>query len=247
MKTTKRLLLAIFLLIPLVLCAAPTSGWQNEYDRLLKKYVVDGGVRYAAWKADAKDMAAMNRVVAGIGETDASKLDPKAQLAFYINAYNAWTIKLILDRYPIKSVFSASPIFFLQKNIRVAGERMSLHHLEKNIIREKFQDPRIHFAVNCGSTSCPPLQKGAYDAKSIDKELEARTKAFTLNDSNVEKTADGKVRVSRVFKWYGEDLKGKGKEKEGAVESIEKMRGEQIPQGAKVEYKKYDWSLNDRK
>jgi hypothetical protein len=180
MNTTRRLFFSFILLLPALLHSATSSGWQNEYDRLLKNYVVDGGVRYAAWKADAGDMAALDGVVAGIGQENVAKLDPNAQLAFYINAYNAWTIKLILDRYPIKSVWSATPLFFVQKNIRVAGEKMSLSHLEKDIIRKKFKDPRIHFAVNCGSTSCPPLQKGAYDAKSIDKELEARTKAFTL-------------------------------------------------------------------
>jgi hypothetical protein len=248
MNTALRLLLTWLLLAPAILHGAssparPAIGWQTEYDRLLNKYVVDGGVRYAAWKANAADMAAMDRVVAGIGVAEPEKLDAKAQLAFYINAYNAWTIKLILDRYPIKSVWSASPFFFLQKNIRVAGERMSLQHLEKDVIRKKFQDPRVHFAVNCGSTSCPPLQKSAYDARTIDRELEARTRAFTLNDSNVEKTADGKMRVSRVFKWYGEDLKGK----EGAAEFIGKTRGERLPADAKVDYQKYDWSLNDRK
>jgi hypothetical protein len=242
MPHVRRFLLVLFGLIPSLLLAAP-KPWQAEYDQLLKKYVVDGGVRYAAWKADAADRGALERVVSGIGAANVSKLDAKEQLAFYINAYNAWTIKLILDRYPIKSVWSATPLFFVQKNIRVAGERMSLHHLEKNIIRKKFNDPRIHFAVNCGSQSCPPLQKGAYDAKKLDAELEARTRAFTMNDANVQKTEDGKMRVSRVFKWYGEDLQ----KKDGAVETIGKVRGEKVPSDAKVEYQKYDWSLNDRK
>ena len=168
-------------------------------------------------------MAALQRVTDGIGSDDpaARSMD---QLAFYINAYNAWTIKLVLDKYPIKSVRDASPLFglFLRKNIRVAGEKMSLNHLEKDIIRKKFNDPRVHFAVNCGSTSCPPLRKGAYDAKALDEELDARTKAFTLSDAGVEKSADGKkVRVSKIFKWYDEDFKGEG----SAREFIGKKRG----------------------
>lgn len=244
MNATRRLFLALLLFAPTLLLAV-SPGWQQEYDRLLKKYVVDGGVRYAAWKADAADMAALDRVVTGIGESSVSGLDAKEQLAFYINAYNAWTIKLVLDKYPIRSVRDVSPLFgiFLKKNIRVAGERMSLNHLEKDIIRKKFKDPRIHFAVNCGSTSCPPLQKGAFDAKTLDAELDARTKAFTLNEAGVEKSADGKVRVSKIFKWYDEDFKSQG----GAVNYIGKTRGERIAPDAKVEYKPYNWSLNDRK
>jgi hypothetical protein len=241
MNACRHFLVLILLLSPTMLLAQP-PGWQKEYDRLLKKYVVDGGVRYAAWKANASDMAALNRVVTGIGNADPSKLDANGQLAFYINAYNAWTIKLILDKYPVRSVRDVSPLFgiFLQKKIRVAGEQMSLNHLEKNILRKKFKDPRIHFAVNCGSTSCPPLQKGAYDAKTLNKELEARTKAFTLNEAAVEKSPDGKVRLSRIFKWYDEDFEG------GAVDYVSKRRGERVAPGEKVEYKKYDWSLNDR-
>src|SRR5688572_19169251 len=110
MNAYRHFLVLMLLLTPAMALVQP-PGWQKEYDRLLKKYVVDGGVRYAAWKANASDMAALNRVVTGIGNADPSKLDANGQLAFYINAYNAWTIKLILDKYPVQSIRDVSPLF----------------------------------------------------------------------------------------------------------------------------------------
>lgn len=239
-------LLAISLLVALSAGRAEAAGWQQEYDALLKRHVVDGGVRYAAWKASPKDMAALDRVVGAIGSERPERLNRQDQLAFYINAYNAWTIRLVLDKYPIKSVWGHSPLggIFTRKHIRVGGEKMSLNHLEKEIILKRFKDSRAHFAMNCASGSCPPLNSGAYDGKALDQQLNERTRAFTLNSLGVQPSADGqKARVSSIFKWYDDDFKEDG----GAAAYINKARPGAIAPGAKVEYQKYDWSLNERK
>jgi hypothetical protein len=244
MKTTLGLLLAI-LLLPFTL-HAKVGDWQKDYDALLKKYVVDGSVRYGAWKGNADDMAAIEKVTTAIGNESPKGLSRDEQLAFYINAYNAWTIKLVLDRYPLKSVRDHSPLFgmFTQKNIRLGGTKMSLNHLEKQLILKQFKDSRVHFAVNCASKSCPPLNTKAYDAETLNKELNERTKAFTLDSLGVQESKDGKkVKVSSIFKWYDDDFKGEG----GAVEFINKNRGDALPSDAKVEYQEYDWTLNEAK
>ena len=114
-------------------------------------------MKYAAWKANAADMQAIQEVVDGIAQENISALDKKEQLAFYINAYNAWILHEALGKYPTKSVKDALFTFFTGKRITVAGEQMSFNALEKDIIRPKFGDPRIHFALNCASRSCPPL------------------------------------------------------------------------------------------
>lgn len=238
-------LLLILWLLPLA-GASAAGGWQQEYDALLAKYVVDGGVRYAAWKANAQDMAALDRVVAAIGRESPDRLSRNEQLAFYINAYNAWTIRLVLDKYPIKSVWEHSPLagIFTRKLIRVDGEKMSLNHLEKEIILKRFKDSRAHFAMNCASGSCPPLQRKAYDGKALDQQLDERTKSFTLNSLGVKPSADGrKAQVSSIFKWYDDDFAKDG----GAAAYINKARPGAIAPDAKVEYQKYDWSLNERK
>lgn len=245
MKLVSTLILAITLVLTSTLLAG-VGDWQKEYDVLLKKYVAGEGVRYAAWKESGEDMAALQKVVAAIGEEKPDSLPQKDQLAFYINAYNAWTIKLILDKYPLKSVRDHSPLFgvFTGKNIRVAGERMSLNHLEKQIIRGRFKDARIHFAINCGSKSCPPIRPGAYDGDALDKDLDQQTKAFTLNSLGVQTTPDGKkAKVSPIFKWYDKDFQSEG----GTREFINKARPNDLPTDAKVEYQSYDWSLNEAK
>ena len=244
MKSIAHFLIFLFL-VPLELWSAPMQ-WQKDYDELLKKYVADGGVRYAPWKANAKDMAAINNVVTAIGNSNPRELDQKEQLAFYINAYNAWTIKLVLDKYPIDSIREHSPLFgvFTGKHIRVAGERMSLRHLENEIIRKKFKDPRIHFAINCGSKSCPPLSAKSFDGEKLNQQLNAQTKAFTLSSLGVQTSPDGKkAKVSSIYKWYDDDFKQAG----GTREFINKVRPDDLPADAKVEYQKYDWSLNEVK
>jgi hypothetical protein len=152
----------------------------------------------------------------------------------------------VLDKYPIRSIREHSPLFgiFTGKNIKVAGERMSLNHLEHQIIRKRFRDPRIHFAINCGSKSCPPLPPNAFSGEELDKQLTQQTKAFTLNSLGVQYSPDGKrAKVSKIFKWYDQDFKREG----GTREFINKARPNDLPVDSKLEYQKYDWSLNEAK
>ncbi|MEO7319001.1 MAG: DUF547 domain-containing protein, partial [Chthoniobacteraceae bacterium] len=229
---TKLVLLALFL--PFA-ARAEVGAWQKDYDVLLKKYVSGSGVRYSAWKASAADVAALGKVVEAIGAENPSGLGRNDKLAFYINAYNAWMIHLVLEKYPIKSVREYAALFgiFTGKNIRLGGEKISLNHLEKDLILKGIGEPRAHFAVNCASRSCPMLIPAAYNGATLDKVLDERAKAFTSNPLGAQLAKDGKTaQLSSIFKWYADDFKPAG----GAVAFINKFRAQPLPAGVKVEF-----------
>src|SRR6476469_1495512 len=131
-----RLLFSLALLFT-VLAPARADNWTDTYNRLLGKYVTSGGVKYAEWKANAADMQAIQSVVDGITKENVSALGKQQQLAFYINAYNAWILHEALGKYPTRSVKDALFTFFTGKRITVAGQQMSFNALEKDTIRSK--------------------------------------------------------------------------------------------------------------
>ena len=214
------------------------AGWQDEYARLLKKYVTPNGVQYAAWKANSEDVSAMNAVTDGFAAAPASTAKSKEQLAFYTNAYNAWILHEALAKYPTKSVKDPLFIFFIGKRITVAGEKMSFSHLEKEIIRARFNEPRIHFALNCASRSCPPLRNEPYAAASLDLQLEGQAKEFVNSPKGVTINKQGAA-LSKIFDWYKEDFGGEP----GVIAFINQRRSSPLP--AKISYQEYDWNLNE--
>lgn len=222
---------------------AEEGGWITNYNRLLGKYVTPAGVRYAEWKSNAADMQAIDAVVNGIANEHAAS-NRSAQLAFYINAYNAWILHEALGKYPTNSVKDTLFTFFTGKRIKVAGEQMSFNHLEKDVIRPKFGEPRVHFALNCASRSCPPLQNEAFEGGKLDAQLERIAKAFVNTDRGVAYDAASKTaRLSKIFDWYKDDFAKDG----GAVAFINKRRSTPIPADAKITYQDYDWGLNEAK
>ena len=221
---------------------AQGSDWTGEYGRLLDKYATPNGVRYAAWKGNAADMQALKTIVNAIGAQNVGSLSQKEQLAFYLNAYNAWIIHEALEKYPTKSVKDTLFTFFTGKRIKVAGEQMSFNHLEKNIIIPRFKEPRIHVALNCASQSCPPLLDEPFRAEKLDAQLERLTKAFVNSERGVRVSADKKsAELSKIFDWYKDDFAAGG----GAVAFINKRRSPPLPDGIKISYQDYDWGLND--
>jgi hypothetical protein len=221
---------------------ANAAEWQDEYARLLKKYVSPNGVHYAEWKASGEDMKGLQKVVDGIAAAPASSAKSKEQLAFHINAYNAWILHEALEKYPTKSVKDPLFTFFTSKRITVAGEKMSFNRLEKEIIRPRFNEARVHFALNCASRSCPPLRDEPYSAETIDADLEQLAKAFVNSSKGVSITKD-MVSLSKIFDWYKEDFGGPG----GVLAFINKRRAAPLPSNAKITYQEYDWNLNEAK
>jgi hypothetical protein len=218
----------------------------NLYADLLKKYVKEGVVNYQGFKNEEERLDAYLKVLEG---TDTGKLSRNEQLAFYINAYNATTIKLILSGYPgVKSIWElGGRIFnrvFSKELVRIEGKTISLDDLEHGIIRPRFQEPRIHFAVNCASRSCPPLISELYQGSILDEQLNASTRAF-LNNPERNYLEGNKLHVSKIFKWFAEDFNddvvgfflrfAEAELKEKLMANRDKI---------KIKYLDYDWSLN---
>lgn len=234
------------LIVGLSVCSSlrAQDDWLNEYGRLLGKYATPNGVRYADWKGNAADLQALAGVVDKIGQAKVSGLGTKEQLAFYINAYNAWILNEALEKYPTKSVTDTLFTFFTGKRITVAGDEISFNRLEKDILIPRFKEPRVHFALNCASRSCPPLLSEPFRADKLEAQFEKLARGFVNSERGVKVSADDKtVELSKIFDWYKEDFEPGG----GAVAFIHKRRARPLPKDAKISYQDYDWALNEAK
>lgn len=240
-------ILACFLALPLpgvVWCSGDHVN-QSLYADLLAKYVRNGVVNYKGFQQEEKKL---DQYLTVLEKTDTAKLSRKDQFAFYINAYNAWTIKLILSGYPdIESIKDLGSFFrspWKKKICRIDGDVVSLDHIEHKILRPLFKDPRVHFAVNCASKGCPPLKSVPYEGRILDEQLDASTRLF-LNDAEKNRLEGNTLFVSSILKWFSEDFNddvvafflkfAQGDLKEGLLKRRDRI---------KVKYLDYDWSLN---
>ena len=223
------------------------SFGHGPWDALLKSYVSeDGPVRYKDWKANADDLKALDTYIEALAGANIVAMSKPAQLAFYINAYNAYTIKAVLERYPISSVMKVEGDFFKGFKHNVAGEEMTLDTLENVKIREGFEEARIHFVVNCASVSCPKLMRDAITPENMDALLESAAKAYILKETRL--TADNTaVSTSEIFKWF----KGDFEKASGSVGAFlaERLEGKaaELAKSGKVIHHPYDWALNEVK
>jgi hypothetical protein len=215
------------------------------YAQLLSRHVTDGRVDYAGFKAEE---SRLDGYLEALAKVDPDSLPRDAQFAFYINAYNAWTIKLVLTGYPglksIKDLGSLITSPWKKEFVRIAGKTLSLDDIEHGILRPRFKDPRVHFAVNCASKSCPPLLSEPYRGADLDAQLTRVTREFVNGPGNY-RLEGRRLYVSSIFKWFSEDFK------EGALGFYRKYaqgelknRLEADPGGLEVGYLDYDWSLN---
>ena len=215
---------------------------------LLGKYVKPAGVDYSGFKAEE---ARLDQYLKVLEDTDPGKLSRNEQFAYYINAYNAWTIKLILSGYPgVKSIKDFGTILkspWQRKWVRINDEIITLDDVEHKILRPRFKDPRVHFAINCSAASCPPLRPEPYRGQTLDQQLDDSTRSF-VNDENSYRLDGNNLFVSRIFKWFSEDFSDGAlgfylKYAEGNLK--EKLATQKDT--FKVKYLHYDWSLNDIK
>lgn len=219
------------------------------FDSLLKQYVdTNGNVDYTSLLKESDQLDKYLALLSSNAPNDEhwSKED---QLAYWINAYNAYTIKLILNNYPlesIKDIGSNIQVPFVNtpwdiKFIEIAGKTYDLNNIEHNIIRKNFDEPRIHFALVCASFSCPRLRGEAYIGSKIDEQLTDQTKNF-LEDSNKNIISEDEIRVSKLFNWYkGDFTKG-----QKLIEFLNKYAPVTINSNATVKHMNYDWSLNEQ-
>jgi hypothetical protein len=215
------------------------------YGELLKKYVSDGKVNYAGFKTEE---AKLDRYLKILEAVDPERLLRDEQFAFYANAYNAWTIKLILSGYPdvtsIKDLGSLIKSPWKKKIVRIDGEVISLDHVEHEILRPRYKDPRVHFAINCAAKSCPPLRPEPFSGDILDRQLEDSTRSF-INDPKSYRLEDNELYVSRIFKWFSEDFNDDvyGYFLMYATGDLKKEL-EAKSDLIRVKYLEYDWLLN---
>jgi len=210
----------------------------SVWDQLLKKYVDDNGdVNYKGFKQEAKLLNGyIDYLATKIPSENWSKQE---KLAYYINVYNANTIKLIIDNYPTKSIKDIKNPWS-KNRIKIGEEDFSLEDIEHKILR-KMNEPRIHFAINCASASCPKLLNMAYTADNIETLLEKATKDF-ISDSDKNKISKENVQLSKIFDWYKKDFTKNG----SLIDYINHYSKVKIDSNAKIYYLDYDWNLNEQ-
>jgi hypothetical protein len=209
----------------------------DPWDEVLQAHARQGGVDYAALKADDEAMAKLDAFLAAVG-----RMPESAGLADWLNAYNAIVVKSVLDAYPLRSVREVDG-FFDGKRHRVAGAQRTLDDIENRIIRPRFEDARVHFALNCAAKSCPALHGRAFRQGSLDQTLDRLVRRAVASPRHV-RVADGSLEVSEIFHWFSGDFERDGGSIRGwiAGQGVD-LSG--VPESAEVGRIGYDWRLND--
>jgi len=232
----------VFLISPL---SAGADVDNSIYADLLDRFVRDGRVNYRGFQSEEKRL---DEYLDVLGQIDPSTLTEEEQFAFYVNVYNAWTIKLVLSGYPgITSIKDLGSIFkspWKKKIVRLADGVYTLDNIEHDILRPRFKDPRVHFAVNCASLSCPVLRSEPYSGRSLNRQLNDATRRF-INNPERNYLQGSTFHASKIFKWFSEDFN------DDPIAFIQKFADPPLKQnllsaGDKVtiRYLEYDWSLN---
>ena len=226
----------IFILGANFLWAQPLNDFLDQTDDFLKEVVVKDRVNY---RFITKNNTSLSELVQSISTMPIDQLQEQERKAFLINAYNLLVIKIVSDNYPITSPQKISGFFEKIKH-NIGSHTWTLSELENNHIRKNYQDPRIHFVLNCGAVSCPPITNFTYRPSILDQQLEEQTR-LALNDSNFIYQKNEKNYLSYIFKWYAFDFKSVG----GALAFINQYRSPKLNSDQPVIYYPYDWLLND--
>lgn len=231
-------------------------------DGVLKDHVKNGVVNYKAMKSDDR----LKQYIEYIKKVDTAAIAPNERLAFWINAYNAWTLKVVLDNYPLKSIKDLGADLVIgtifkktiwdKDLVTMNGKtEMSLNDIENDIICE-YRDARIHSSIVCAAKSCPPLRSEAFTGEKLAEQMEEQFRIF-LNDEKKNQFDFGKkqLRLSNIFNWFEGDFKkdiGFGKQKGTVVKFIARYVTKEtadkllaMEKDLDIDHLEYDWSLNE--
>lgn len=238
--------------------AAPFDHQHAAWTKVLAAHVRGDLFDYAAL---AKDRAGLDGYLAGLEAVTPEELSGwtrEERYAFWINAYNAYTIRRVIDDYPLESIrdldkaFGLSSVFdseFIPMEAlhpKGENEELSLNDIEHEILRAKFQDARVHAAINCASASCPPLRAEAFVAERLDDQLDEQMKAFVRDPQrNRLKRDEGVIRISEIFKWFDEDFERDAGSVKKFIARYAPAEEKDFVLEAKVKYLDYSWALND--
>jgi hypothetical protein len=239
---------------------SPELDPTQVFDGLLAKYVIVGAdgvsrVRYRAWRDTPEDMATLRSYIRAMEAACPSQMSASSAVAFWSNLYNAVTLEIVLDNYPVRSIrdirtpdVSPDGAHGPWKMDRVTVEErvLSLHAIEHDILRARFHDPRIHYAINCASVSCPNLPSRAWRPDALDQALDNAARSYINHARGVRLLPSGEIEASRIFQWYGADfgesdtsvLAHQAKYADGPL-------SEALARAGKITACDYDWSLND--
>ena len=228
-------LLALFTSLSTRAATAEVEAFLASTDALLMRYADDGRIDYAALQQSGAHLP----LVAQIAATPLDQLQGAERKAFLINAYNVLVIAQVIEHYPLASVLDVKGFFDATKH-DVGGKRITLNHLEKQLLLKPYGDARLHFALVCGATGCPPITSFAYVPDQLDAQLDRQTR-LAVNDATFIRTADGEIELSQIFEWYAADFGGS---KARVLDFINSFRQNPLAADRKVSYYRYDWSLN---
>jgi len=248
-----RLILAALLWLPLAALALDHQPW----NALLAKHVVllDGGkasqLRYTGMAQDRPALKGYLEQLSRVRQEEFDGWPRQEQMAFLINAYNAFTVEKILARYPdIGSIWDFGKLFgnpFKDEFFVLLGGKRSLDWIEHEKLRKSYRDPRIHYAVNCASVGCPMLREEAYGAARLEAQLEEQARRF-LSDRSRNRLRQERLEVSKIFDWFKEDFEPRAAYFARHANLLaddpvqqELLRRQAVP----LRFLDYDWSLND--
>ncbi len=226
----------------------------SAWGALLKKYVRTDSAglnRFAYGKVSAADKKALKQYIAGLTKVKITDRSRKVQLAYWINLYNALTIDVVLDHYPVKSIrdIDISGVFadgpWGKALIKVEGEDITLDDIEHQILRPIWKDPRIHYGVNCASIGCPNLLNAPFTGKTADAQLDQAARDY-INSPRGLSINNGKATVSKIYQWFAYDF---GNSEKGVVKHLlryaDPQRAAALKQAGRIADTEYDWSLNE--
>jgi len=201
------------------------------------------GVNRVNYRAAKNDHGSLKAYLSTLEATDPTTLTRDAAMAYWINLYNAKTVDIILDNYPVESIRDIGGGFFSRgpwddEVLTVNGSALSLNDVEHGILRPIWRDARIHYAVNCASIGCPNLRMTAFTAASLNSDLDAAAREYASHPRGAELTSNGLV-VSSIYEWYKSDFGGADA---GIIAHLAQYGG---PSGQRIYDDRYDWSLND--
>jgi len=226
------------------------------WNELLQRYVAEGQVDYAKWKAESAEE--LDQWLIDVSGVDIETLDREGAIAFLINLYNALAIQQVLQKYPIDTIRPkilgvpnwASFLLFFKKDIyELNGQSLGLDNIEHDVLRDRYDESRIHFALVCVSAGCPLLRANAYLPAQLNTQLDEDTHRFINNPEKVSYDANSNILYcSKIFDWYKEDFLAPPNEPTDSIISYIQpyLKDIQIPPDATIEYLPYSWQLNQR-
>lgn len=223
-----------------VLTKTEHSNIHFLWNELLQKHVsANGNVNYKSFKIDHKKLLEYINILAILkSKPEFDSISKEEKLAFWINAYNALTIDLIIKNYPVKSIKDIKNPW--EQRLWQFGDKWyNLEDIEHKILR-KMDEPRIHFAIVCASYSCPKLQNTAFTAGNLEQQLTLATQEF-LSDTNRNEISENTLKLSKIFRWFDKDFEQNG----SLIDFLKKYSNVTISAKAKISYKDYNWDLND--